>query len=113
MLLDAPGDQAGELLPTDRQRATRRNASSIGALQDQGVQAAQLCLEQAARAIRKIGTKRVAAYQLGKAGGYVSRRGPLWAHLPESYRHTTLRDLPGCFTARQPAADYIDVLQTT
>lgn len=105
VVLDAFGDELGELVAVYGKGNAGRNGRLLRALQNQGTEAAHFRFEQAGGFVDEDGAEGVAANEFREAVGDMGGGGRVRAHFVEAHGDAVLRGLPGGFRARQPAAD--------
>ncbi len=106
---DGGGDFAGEEVAIDGEGVTAGDAGFLGALKEEGVEAAKFLFEQPGGGGFGLALERVAADELGELVGLVRGGGLHGAHLVERAGEAAAGKLPGGFGAGESAADDVDV----
>ena len=106
MIMQRPGDGCGKSVAIDRERAAGGDLVGVGRAHDQRTQPAHFGVQQSDRIIGGVvGTKRVGAYEFGKAIGAMGFGHSAGTHLVQGDRNARLGELPGRFRAGEARAD--------
>jgi hypothetical protein len=105
MSVDTLCDATREITPVNRQSATSRQGSGLGAFEQQRPEPAELRLQQAGGAVGEVRSERVGAHQLRELGRRVGTGRDIRPHLVQFHVQPAFSRLPGGFAPCKASAD--------